>query len=243
MKTMSLVLLPGLDGTGKLFDPLISNLPDWIKPIVVSYPKDKPYGYHELKAIVSNAFPMNTDFVILGESFSGPLAVISAGEKPKGLKAIILCASFVKKPFRLIPSWLSPLSVSPIYQLWPATIKLRAIFGGGKHKILVEMALDAINSVRPKVIAERVKAILNVDVEQDLMKSDVPMLYLVGRKDYLIGKHNVGGIKKIKRDLIVAEIDTQHLILQLEPEKSADIIKEFIKTISQPSNKALLMPG
>ena len=142
MKAISLVLLPGLDGTGKLFDPLISNLPDWIQPIVVSYPMDKPYGYDELKTIVSSAYPINKDFVILGESFSGPLAVMSAGEKPKGLKGIILCSSFVKKPFRLIPSWLSVFSVSPIYQLWPATIKLRSLFGRRKYKRLVEMAMD-----------------------------------------------------------------------------------------------------
>ncbi len=236
MKAISLVLLPGLDGTGKLFDPFISNLPYWMRPIVVSYPKDKPYGYDELETIVSTAYPMNKDFVILGESFSGPLAVMSAGKKPKGLKGIVLCSSFVKKPFRFIPSWLSIFSVSPIYQLWPTTIKLRSIFGRGKHKRLVEMALDAIKSVRPNVIAERVKAILKVNVEQELMRSEVPMLYLASRKDHLIRKHNVAGIKRIKSDLIVTEIDTEHFILQLEPKKSAAEIEKFIKSIRQPSN-------
>jgi len=239
VEAISLVLLPGLDGTGKLFDPLISNLPDWIQPIVVSYPKDKPYGYDELKMIVSRAYPMNDDFFILGESFSGPLAVMFAGEKPKGLKSIILCASFVKKPFRLIPSWLSIFSISPIYQLWPATIILRSIFTRGKYEKLVKMALDAIKSVRPNVIAARVKAILKVDVEQELMKSDIPMLYLASRKDHLIRKHNIAGIKRIKSDLIVTEIDTEHFILQLEPKKSADEIEKFIKSIWQRSNNRL----
>lgn len=231
MEALSLVLLPGLDGTGKLFDPLISNLPDWIQPIVVSYPKDKPYGYDVLKTMASRTYPGDKDFVILGESFSGPIAVMSAGEKPKGLKGIILCASFVKKPFRFVPSWLSIFSVSPIYQLWPATIQLRSIFGKEEYKGLVEMALDAIKSVRPNVIAERVKAILNVNVEQELRKSDIPMLYLAGRKDHLIRKHNVAGIKRIKSDLIVTEINTAHFILQLEPEKSADEIEKFIKSL------------
>lgn len=235
---MSLVLLPGLDGTGELFDPLISNLADWINPIVVSYPRDKPYGYQELKPLVLKALPTDTDYIILGESFAGPLAVMISGARPRGLKGVILCASFVKKPFRLIPSWLSLLSASPIYLLWPATIRLRAIFGRGMHKRLVEMVLNAIKSVRPSVIAERVKAILMVNVELDLMKIDVPMLYLVGRKDYLIRKYNVAGIKKIKRDLIVTEIDTQHFILQLEPKKSADEIEKFLTLIKQTSNKA-----
>jgi len=236
MKVISLVLLPGLDGTGNLFDPLKSNLHDWVKPIVVSYLKDKPYGYQSLKTIVSNALPINTDFVILGESFSGPLAVMVAGEKPRGLKGIILCASFVRNPFKLIPSWFSLLSISPIYKLWPATIKLRTIFGNGKYRRLADMALDSIKSVKPNVIARRVKAILNVNVEKDLAKIDVPMLYLASQKDHLIKKHNVVGIKKIRRELIVTEINTQHFILQLEPKKSADEIEIFIKTISQPAN-------
>ena len=239
MESIPLVLLPGLDGTGKLFDPLINNLPDWIQPVVVSYPKDKPYGYDELKTIVSRAYPLDKAFVILGESFSGPLAVMSAGEKPKGLKGIILCASFVKRPFRLIPPWASTLSISPIYKLWPLTIKLRAIFGRRKYKELVNLALDSIKSVRTDVIAERVKEILKVDVEQELMKSDIPILYLASRRDHLIRKHNITCIKRIKMDLIVTEIDTEHFILQLEPEKSAEEIEKFIKSIWRPSNNQL----
>ncbi|MFH2219424.1 MAG: hypothetical protein ABII68_07175 [Pseudomonadota bacterium] len=38
MKTVSLVLLPGLDDTGDLFGPLINCLPDRIHPIIVSFP-------------------------------------------------------------------------------------------------------------------------------------------------------------------------------------------------------------
>ena len=39
------------------------------------------------------------------------------------------------------------------------------------------------------------------------------------------------GIKKIKSDLMVAEINTQHFVLQLEPEKSASEIEKFIKSV------------
>ena len=172
-KKMSLVLLPGLDGTGELFDLLIGNLPDWINPIVISYPRDQPCSYQVLKRLVLKALPTDAEYVILGESFAGPLAVMVADTKPAGLQGVILCASFVKKPFRVIPSWFSLLSVSPIYSLWPASIRLRAIFGGDKYKELVVMVLKAIRSVRPGVIAERVKAILTVNVEKELMNIHV----------------------------------------------------------------------
>lgn len=236
MKTISLLLLPGLDGTGNLFAPLINHLPDWIKPIVVSYPKDTPCGYDALLTIVTSAYPKDKNFVILGESFSGPLAVMTAVEKPEGLKGVILSASFVKNPLRFIPSWSSIFSVGPAYYLWPAAIKLQSFLGIWKHEWLVEMALDAIKSVHPNVIATRVREILNVNVELDLSKIDIPMLYLQGLRDHLVRKHNVAGIKKIKKDLIVTEIDTQHFILQLEPERSAGEIERFMKSLGQPSD-------
>jgi len=72
------------------------------------------------------------------------------------------------------------------------------------------------------------------------MKCDVPLLYLAGRKDYLIRKHNIAWIRKIKRHVIVTELDTQHFTLQLEPERSADEIEKFIQSTGQPSESPYL---
>jgi len=236
---MSLVLLPGLDGTGELFDPLVANLPKWINPIVVPYPKNKPYGYSELKPIVIKKLPENSDFVIMGESFSGPLAVMTASDNPKGLQGIVLCASFINKPFRFVPSWLSIFSVSPVYQLWPAVIRLRSILGRESYQQIAVKALDAIKSVGPDVIAARVKAILEVNVEEELGRCDVPILYMAGGKDHLIKKHNIDSIKKIKSDVKVSEIDTQHLILQLEPKIAAAEIEKFLNRLGKRTRSHL----
>lgn len=230
---ISLILLPGLDGTGDLFKPLLDFLPENIKPVIVSYPKDRPYGYDELKQIVTASLPKDSDFFILGESFSGPLALMAADDKPNALKGIILCATFVRNPFRLIPSWLSSLSVSPVYYLWPMTIKVRAFFSGGKYKDLFNMALNAVKSVNPDVIAKRVNAILNVNVEKELKDCSVPVLYLTSTKDHLIKQHNIAHIKKIKKDVQESKIDTLHFVLQLEPEKSVREIMRFIENTAK----------
>jgi pimeloyl-ACP methyl ester carboxylesterase len=235
MKDISIVLLPGLDGTGKLFKPMIQFLPAWIKPVVVSYPVDKPYGYEDLKEIARNAVPKGDDFIILGESFSGPLAIMTAAEKPDGLLGVILCATFAKNPFKFIPSWASHLSVNPIYALWPATIRLRAICAGGRFRNFINMSLDVVKTVHPRAISARVKAILKVDVRQLFEKIDVPVLYIVSRKDHLIKKHNVIDLKTIKPELEVVELNTKHFLLQLEPERSVDIITDFIRKIREPS--------
>ena len=38
---VKLVLLPGMEGTGSLFAPFLKELPDWVQPVVVSYPTDQ----------------------------------------------------------------------------------------------------------------------------------------------------------------------------------------------------------
>jgi hypothetical protein len=49
---MHLLLLPGMDGTGRLFGPLLRALQPTLSPVVVAYPVDQPYGYAELLPFV-----------------------------------------------------------------------------------------------------------------------------------------------------------------------------------------------
>ena len=43
----TLVLLPGLDGTGMIFEPLLTHLPEEIDAQVVRYPVDRPMSFQE----------------------------------------------------------------------------------------------------------------------------------------------------------------------------------------------------
>jgi len=55
MAITRLVLLPGMDGTGILFEPLLNVLPREWEPIVVRYPPDEARGYDELLEVVKAA--------------------------------------------------------------------------------------------------------------------------------------------------------------------------------------------
>jgi pimeloyl-[acyl-carrier protein] methyl ester esterase len=95
----AVVLLPGLDGTGKLFAEFVQHLRPNVDPMIISYPKDQPLGYDELEALVLAALPQDRPFVLLGESFSGPIAMRIGARSPAGLVAVILCGTFAKNPF------------------------------------------------------------------------------------------------------------------------------------------------
>lgn len=230
-KPCSLVLLPGLDGTGELFRPLLAQLPCWIRPIVVSYPRDKTWGYAELLPFAARCLPADSPLVILGESFSGPLAVMLARRRPAGLQGLILCASFVRKPIRSLPAWLSAAAVGPIFRLWPTLLTIRSYPRREEFRDLLPLALGVIRSVRPEVVAARVRALFKVDVQDDLRALDLPLLYLQALRDQVVRRHNLEGIRKIRPDIRVASIDTRHFLLQLEPKRAAAEIVSFCEAL------------
>src|SRR4051794_21410907 len=95
---MRVFLLPGLDGTGRLFAPLLRVLPSDVQTTVVSYPPDECRSYRELCEHVAALLPTDEPYIILAESFSGPIAVRIAAASPQSLRAVVLCASFVYVP-------------------------------------------------------------------------------------------------------------------------------------------------
>ena len=65
----------------------------------------------------------------------------------------------------------------------------------------------------------------------------VPVIYLAGTRDHLIGEHNLRGIIRIRNDVQVARIDTEHFILQLEPDTAAEEIAGFVERSTRLSRK------
>ena len=95
---LTIVLLPGMDGTGELFAPFISAMGHEFGLTVVSYPPTGAQGYRELEAHARAALPRHERFVVLGESFSGPVAVSIAASHPAGFAGLILCSTFCSTP-------------------------------------------------------------------------------------------------------------------------------------------------
>ncbi|MCA9686896.1 MAG: alpha/beta hydrolase, partial [Myxococcales bacterium] len=107
---LRVLLLPGLDGTGRLFAPLLPALPSNWRPEVVAYPGGEVLGYDALEGQLRAAFA-GEDTLVIAESFSGPLAIRLAADPPPGLRALVLVATFARPPaprlatrlFRVLP--------------------------------------------------------------------------------------------------------------------------------------------
>src|SRR5436190_15314550 len=105
MPARALVLLPGMDGGDKLFGPLQEAAPADTETVAVGYPPGPHNGYDDLLPLVRAQLPPDRPFFLLGWSFSGPLALLAAAERPPGPRGVILAAPFVKTPVPWLPRW------------------------------------------------------------------------------------------------------------------------------------------
>ena len=80
--------LPGMDGSGAFFSLLIDVLGSTVKTEIISYPTDLALSYAELIQFVAQALPKKHPYILLSESFSEPIAVTLAANKPKGLSGL-----------------------------------------------------------------------------------------------------------------------------------------------------------
>ena len=95
--TATLVLLPGMDGTGALFDGFVASMPAGIDVAVIRYPGHESGDYPTLEDLVRDQLP-KLPFVLLAESFWGPIGLSIAADPPAMLRGLILCCTFAKSP-------------------------------------------------------------------------------------------------------------------------------------------------
>ena len=189
MKPVNLILLPGMDGTGTLFEPLRQALPAYVRTTVISYPPDRPLGYDELLPIVLQALPQNEPYVLLGESFSGPLALMVAATKTSDTKGVILCASFIRNPLPLNVSWLGSL-FSLAVQIAPNPLRLGILLGKGPSDALKRLVSETVSSVSPSVMAFRIRSVIDVDCTSALRACLAPILYISATEDPLVTRNS-----------------------------------------------------
>ncbi len=72
----TIVLLPGLNGTKGLFQPLIDSLPCGVDVLPIEFPTHDKYSYEQLCSLVIDKVKrLKGKYILLGESFSGPLSL------------------------------------------------------------------------------------------------------------------------------------------------------------------------
>lgn len=223
----TLVLLPGMDGTGMLFAPLIEALSDRFPVEVVRYPLAAPAGYADLKQFAKTTLEGKGPLVLLGESFSGPIAISLTAKLPAQVKGLILCCTFARNPYPLLSPFKFMAGLAPIKQL-PTSFASMALLGRHASPSLRFALRAALDSVSAAALRMRSKAVLSVDVSSDLAKVTAPILYMRASEDRLIPSSAGSLIQSIQPATHVVDLMGPHCLLQVAPAESARVIQEFL---------------
>jgi pimeloyl-[acyl-carrier protein] methyl ester esterase len=224
---VKLVLLPGLDGTGKLFEPLVACLPTSIDPHVISYPFDDAISIEELAYFVESKLP-DGKFGLLAESYSGLVALrlvpkissrliciifagtFSSSPRPRLLRAI-LCFPFLVRFSTLLPNWL-----------------IRSFcLGGEATDLQCSWLRGVLKEVPGSVVLHRLRHVSQSNFTESL-DIQCPGYYIQAMGDRLVpGRASEAFVKNIF-GLKVLPLSAPHFMLQAKPAESANAIAGFL---------------
>lgn len=225
-----LVLLPGLDGTGELFSSFVSALASNIETRIVPYPTDQCLGYAELEALVMAALPVGRRYVLLAESFSGPIGIRIAASPPAGLAGVILCVTFCKNPYPML-GWAGPWTAGLPMKSLPRWVSAPFMAGMGADGPLAEEVERATALVDGAVLRHRLAAVLAVDETDALARISLPAQILLAGNDHVVPRAASDQLLLTLPSAEVVEIDGSHLLLQTRPAECAAAVERFLRTV------------
>lgn len=232
---VALVLLPGMDGTGTLFRGFISALGSRFETIVGSYPAGRALGYSDLELQARALLPIDRPFLLLGESFSGPIAIAVAASPPPGLIGLILCGSFARNPRRIFAA------ARPFFRLLPAGPVPARLLDMFLSFILRRFASPHLRAELKQALADvpaatlgvRIGAVLDLDISSRVSEIRVPILYLQGSDDWIVPRSCSRDIARAAPQTQIVEIEAPHFLLQTAPSAAAAAVTRFANMCSR----------
>jgi len=217
---LKLVLLPGMDGTGELFEEFLSYHDG--EHLVISLPQKGPQDYSSLAQSLENQLPKE-DYILLAESFSGGIVPELLKQDLTNMKGVIFVASFLSCPNKYL---LRIAKVLPIKALASAPLSQIGhkflLLGKDTSKALLSKFMKVTKSIPKHTLKSRLAV-----MSQQILPSatfDVPTVYIQALSDRLISPRKSRELSNVFRNIEYIEIDGPHFILQAKPKESSQAV-------------------
>lgn len=220
-----LILLPGLDGTGELFAPLLQALGEDVTTSVVRYSAELTFDEY----VESAAEALPERCVVIAESFSGPVAIALAARHPGKVRCLVLCATFATSPFRPLTK-LVRFVPKRLFRTSPLLAVVLNYFSlSGDSADVRPSPVAVVSGVPPAIMRARLACLATVDVRRLLSRVAVPVLYLRAAKDRIVSARRSRELTSQLSNVVVKEIEGPHLLLQARPRECAAAIGKFVR--------------
>ncbi|HEY6529232.1 MAG TPA: hypothetical protein VIZ65_11100 [Cellvibrionaceae bacterium] len=223
---MKLVLLPGMDGTGVLFNRLAPVIEFTCQIIALPLGANQSYAF--LTTYISSQLPAE-EFILLAESFSGPIAAGIAGLNNPNLKALIFIATFLTPP---LPELLFCARFLPLRALVKLPLALffiqRFLLG---HQYPIGEFILVLASVGQTELSARLSALKRLKADETTSDCQLPTMYLAAQKDCLVAPKHLNLFKEHFPNLTTFVVPGTHFLVQSNPVACAEKINTFVKSV------------
>ena len=221
MRTM---VLPGLDGGTRMLSRFRDLAPSTHDVSLLELPVDL-WSYESLVDHFAERVCEERPCCLVAESFSGPLAVMLAAANPQSVAFLVLVASFVASP---VPVFARCLPWSILFRIpFAATAARRYLLGPACDAKLAGEFSQSIRSVSSRILANRLREIIQVNVRELLRQLQCPIIYLRPTNDAIVPAHCIDAIRQLRPDIAFHTIEGPHLILETKPAEAWERITDF----------------
>ena len=221
--------MPGLDGTGKLFEPIIPLLKPHFALQIITYPNlDK---FTDFVDCVLNQLPPSAGFSLVAESFSGPVALAVMAHRPDRIGPSVLSASFARSPLaeltrmsNYIPDQM--FSIGALGQFCLDVYELE----DEDFSETQPLPLNITEQLDGSLLKNRISALSRIDISALLPGIEIPILYLHGLQDRIVSEKDALMLQKNLPNITRVDIDGPHLLLQTRPQQCAELILKHVRS-------------
>ncbi len=216
-----------MDGTGLMFEPFVKAAVGF-ETRVVRYPPELT-SYADCLRLARRALPTDRPFLLLGESFSGPIAIALAAERPAGLVGLVLCVTFALNPRPGLAWAASVLRALPPLSL-PLPLLRRLLLGRRKPpQALIDLVQTMLPQVPQATLKARLLAVVEVDHTPLLGQIQVPILALCASGDRLVPPSATRWLREHLATLDILTLKGPHWLLQTRPDAAVQGIRDFLQ--------------
>lgn len=226
---MNILLLPGMDGTGVLFEPFVKAFPNSIDIQVATLIQELDVSFEAQASALLGQVKNNT--IIVAESYSGLVAHELAKLAPESIKHIVFAASFLERPSILAKFGNVMPKAMLDYTLYPKFIVRQALFGKYHSQYLMKLFDRAMADVSLELLEFRIKQLCNLNKVE--YRSDIPATYLQAEHDRLVSSNAVNVFKHVYTRLNYKTMQGSHFILQTNPK---DTVREVLAISAKTTN-------
>ncbi|MEM8548103.1 MAG: alpha/beta fold hydrolase [Pseudomonadota bacterium] len=224
------VALPGFDGSGALFRPLQQALGDALEFRAVAYG-----DYASLEDYIEQAeaaVPVERPVILLGESFSGPIALSLLARARRDYIGGVLAGTFAEPPLSLLVSLADKLRLASFVLPSVSEQILRVFCLNGVSDIArIREVVAVVRQVSQRAIASRLAALSRMNATPELAEIDVPVLLLRAANDRVVRSRYMEPLRQTLTDLEEVVLRGPHLLLQSAPGEAAKAIQAFTKRV------------